>query len=247
MIGLLYGFSLLGVAVVARRRKVPVVADATRRFAGALPILLVVLTTNGASNHAAALALGVSVLYGTMAWVERSRIFGSLAALAANLALVVFAVAQGLDGAEVFVGPLGIFVTALAQIFAPKMAPPARTALRIIGGALLYLPAGLKLTFRLGAAEDGTYSVVFGVVCILGVLAGLVLRVRAYLALGTLFLTLDVIANLVHAGLRDHRVGFVLLSVSGLGILGIMIGITLRRDWAWGIARRFRSRLNAWD
>ena len=96
-------------------------------------------------------------------------------------------------------------------------------------------------------AEDGSYSVVFGVVCLLGVLAGLVLQVRAYLALGTLFLTLDIIANLVHAGLRDHRVGFVLLSVSGLGILGIMIGITLRRDWAWGIARRFRSRLSAWD
>lgn len=247
MIGLLYGFSLIGVAVVARRRKVPAVADATRRFAGALPILLVVLTTSGASNGAAGLALGASLLYGTMAWVERSRVFGSLAALAANLALIVFAVAQGLDGAEVFIGPLGIFVTALAQIFAPKMTPSSRTALRIIGGALLYLPAGLKLTFRLGAAEEGSYSVVFGVVCIVGVLAGLVLQVRAYLALGTLFLTLDILANLVHAGLRDHRVGFVLLSVSGLGILGIMIGITLRRDWAWGIGRRIRARLGAWD
>jgi hypothetical protein len=248
MIGLLYGFSLLGVAVVARRRKVPNVADATRRYAAVLPIALVVLTTNGATNQAAGLALGASVLYGTMAWVERSRIFGSLAALAANLALVVFAVAQGLDGAEVFVGPVGIFVTALAQIFAPKMAPPARSALRIVGGALLYLPAGLKLTFRLGAAEDGgSYSVIFGVVCLLGVVAGLVLHVRAYLALGTLFLTLDVIANLVHAGLRDHRIGFVLLSVSGLAILGIMIGITLRRDWAWGTASRLRSRLRAWD
>jgi hypothetical protein len=249
MIGLLYGFSLLGVAVVARRRKVPAVADATRRFAAVLPIALLVLTTNAsATNQAAGLALGASVLYGTMAWVERSRIFGSLAALAANLAVVVFAVAQGLDGAEVFIGPLGIFVTALAQIFAPKMAPASRTALRILGGALLYLPAGLKLTFRLGAAEDGgTYSVIFGVVCLLGVVAGLVLHVRAYLALGTLFLTLDVIANLVHAGLRDHRIGFVLLSVSGLGILGIMIAITLRRDWAWGIAGRLRSRLRAWD
>lgn len=151
--------------------------------------------------------------------------------------------AQGLDGVEVFIGPLGIFVTALAQIFAPRMSPPARSALRVLGGALLYLPAGLKLTFRLGAAEDGTYSVIFGVVCLLGVVAGLVLRVRAYLALGTLFLTLDVIANLVHAGLRDHRVGFVLLSVTGLAILGIMIGITLARDKAWAVVGRLRSRL----
>ena len=247
-IGLLYGFSLLGVAVIARRRKVPAVADATRRFAAVLPIALLLLTARGATNEAAGLALGVSALYGAMAWIERSRIFGSLAALAANLALVVFAVAQGLDGPEVFAGPVGIFVTALAQIFAPKMTPAARSALRILGGGLLYLPAAIKLTFRLGEAEDGgTYSVIFGAVCLLGVVAGLVLRVRAYLALGTIFLTLDVVANLVHAGLRDHRIGFVLLSASGLAILGSMIAITLRRDAAWGIVGRFRSRLRAWD
>jgi len=89
--------------------------------------------------------------------------------------------------------------------------------------------------------------VVFGAVCLIGVVAGLALRVRAYLALGTLFFTLDVIANLVHVGLRDHRVGFVLLSASGLGILGIMISITLFRDRAWAIVSRLRSRLGAWD
>ena len=247
MVGLLYGFSLLGVAVVARRRGVPKVADATRRFAAVLPLALALLTTNGMTNEAAGLALGTSVLYGAMAWVERSRIFGSLAALAANLALVVFAIAQGLDGIEVFVGPLGILVTALAQIFAPKTSPAARSALRIIGGALLYLPAGVKLTFRLGEADDATYSVVFGAVCLIGVVAGLALRVRAYLALGTLFLVLDVIANLVHAGLRDHRIGFVLLSATGLSILGIMIFITLRRDRAWAFVGRLRSRVRAWD
>ena len=38
LVGLLYGFSLLGVAVIARRRKIPAVASATRRFAAALPI-----------------------------------------------------------------------------------------------------------------------------------------------------------------------------------------------------------------
>ena len=247
LLGLLYGFSLLGVAVVARRRKITNVANATRRFAAALPIALLLLTTNGATNQAAGLALGASFLYGAMAFAERSRIFGSLAALAANLALVVFAVAQGLQGIEVFVGPLGILVTALAQIFAPRMSAQARSALRILGGALLYLPAGMKLTLQLGAADDATYSVVFGAVCLIGVVAGLALRVRAYLALGTLFFTLDVIATLVQVGLRDHRVGFVLLSASGLGILGIMIAITLFRDRAWAIVSRLRSRLRSWD
>ncbi len=246
--GLLYGFSLVSVVVIARRRGAAHFAGATRWFVAALPAALAWLTADGDASRAdAAFALGASALYGTVAWAERSRAFGSLASLAANLGLVAFALAQGLDGVEIYLGPLGILVAALAQIFAPALGAPARAALRVLGGALLYLPAGLKLTLRLGAAEDGTYSVAFGAACLLGVALGVALRVRAYLALGTLFLTLDVVANLVHAGLRDHRVGFVLLSASGLAILGGMIAITLRRDRLVGALRRLRARLRGWD
>jgi hypothetical protein len=199
------------------------------------------------TDAAAGYAVGSSVLYGAVALSERSRAFGSLAALAANVALVVFALAQGLDGIEIWLGPLGLLVAAMAQIFAARMSHGARSTVRILGGVLLYLPSGFKLALRLGAAEDATYSVVFGAVCLLGVVAGLAMRVRAYLALGTLSLTLDVIANLIYAGLRDHRLGFVILSASGLAILGIMIAVTLRRDRAWALFGQVRSRLGGWD
>jgi hypothetical protein len=247
ILGLGYGFTLLGVAVIARRNDIHAVSAGTRRVAAALPLLVAWLTASGVSDTLAMLAFGSSLLYGAMAMVERSRIFGSLAAVAANVALLVFALAQGLDGIEIYVGPLGLLVTALSQLFASKMNAGARGAARVLGGVLLYLPAGVKLTFGLGAAADGTYSVVFGAVCLLGVVAGLVLRVRAYLALGTLFLTLDVVANLVNAGLRDHRVGFVLLSTAGLFILGIMILVTLRRDAARALLQSIRGRFRRWD
>ncbi|HRI69314.1 MAG TPA: hypothetical protein PK156_34020 [Polyangium sp.] len=247
LLGLAYGFTLLGVAVIARRNKLTTVADATRRFLMVLPFLIALLTINDSTNSAALFALGSSVLYGTIAVAERSRIFGSLAALAGNAALLVFALAQGLDGIEIYVGPLGLLVMALAQIFATKIDASARSALRVIGGVFLYVPSGLKLALRLGAAEDPTYSVIFGVVCLVGVLAGVILRVRAYLALATLALTLDVVANLVYAGLRDHRLGFILLSVSGLLILGLMIAITLFKDHAWALAERLRARVRGWD
>lgn len=247
LLGLAYGFTLLGVTVIARRKKLTTVADATRRFLVVLPLLIALLTIDDSTNSAALFALGSGVLYGTIAVAERSRIFGSLAAVAGNVALLVFALAQGLDGIEIYVGPLGLLVMALAQIFASKLDASARAALRIVGGVLLYVPSGLKLALRLGAAEDPTYSVIFGVVCLVGVLAGVVLRIRAYLALATLALTLDVIANLVYAGLRDHRLGFVLLSVSGLLILGLMIVITLFKDRAWAIVDRLRGRLRGWE
>ena len=44
-----------------------------------------------------------------------------------------------------------------------------------------------------------------------------------------------------------YRIGFVLLSASGLAILGIMIAITLGRDRAWVVVGRVRSRMLAWD
>lgn len=247
ILGLAYGFTLLGVAVVARRQQVSTIAVATRRFLVALPIIVVALTTNGASGTSAAIALGASVLYGAVALTEKSRIFSSLAAIAINAALVVFAVAEGLDGIEIYIGPLGLLVAMLSQIFGQKMSKPARSTLRILAGALLYLPSGLKLTLRLGAADDATYSVVFGAICLLGVVVGLALRVRAYLALATAFLVLDVVANLVNVGLRDHRIGFVLLSTTGLLILGVMILVTLRRDAARGVLDRVKGRLRAWD
>jgi len=248
MLGLGYGFTLLGVAVVARRQGIMPVADATRRFLGALPFLVAFLTMRGpVTNTAAMFAVGASVLYGVVAVTEHSRAFGSLAAVAANIALVVFALAQGLDGVEIWLGPLGLLVAAISQIFAPKLNHAARSAIRITGGALLYLPSGLKLALRLGAAEDATYSVVFGAVCLLGVVIGVVLKVRAYLALATFSLTLDVIANLVYAGLRDHRLGFVILSASGLLILGVMIMVTLRRESARAFVGNVRTQLSGWD
>jgi len=247
LLGLAYGFTLLGVAVIARRNKLTTVANATRRFLMVLPLLVALLTIDDSTNSAALFALGSGVLYGTIAVAEKSRIFGSLAAVAGNAALLVFALAQGLDGIEIYIGPLGLLVMALAQIFATKLDPSARSALRVVGGVLLYVPSGLKLALRLGAAEDPTYSVIFGLVCLLGVSAGVVLRVRAYLALATLALTLDVVANLVYAGLRDHRLGFILLSVSGLLILGLMIAITLFKDRAWAIVMRLRARVRGWE
>ncbi len=244
---LAYGFVLVGATTLARRLDVPPVAAATRRFAAALPVLVALLRSDGAALDSALVAAGASVLYGALAAADRSRIFGALAALAANVALLYGALALGRDGVEAYLGPLGILLVTLGQIFSSKLEPAGRTALRIVGSLLLYAPAAMKLTFRLGQASDGTYSVLFGALCLLGIVVGMVLRIRAYLVIGTLFVTLDVVANLVFAGLRDHRIGFVILSVSGLGILAAMIGTTLRRDEVRRWVGRVRGALRGWE
>ena len=247
LFALVMGFLLVGVTVQARRAGIPPVAVATRRFAALLPFAIALVLPQEASGTAALAAAGSALLYATLGWVERSRLFGSLGAAAANLALLLFALSSGWSGPEVGAVPLGLLVLALGQIFAATLPHSARVTVRVVGSLLVYLPAALQVAFQVGNARDGAYPVLFGLACLAGVAAGMLLQIRAYLALGLGFLVLDVGANLVHAGLRDHRVGFLLLSLSGLGILAVMVLTTLRRDAFRAWTARIKGRLRGWD
>ncbi len=241
------GFALVGVTVLARRRDIPPVANATRRFAAILPLFIPFLLPHQASVSAALMAAASGALWGALGWVERNRGFGALAAGAVNLALFLVALASGLSGIEVYVAPLGLMTLAMGQIFATSLSPESKLIVRVIGGLLVYVPAAAQLALQVGNAQNGWYPVMFGGACLAGVALGMLLHIRAYLALGTGFLVLDVAASLVHAGLRDHRIGFAVLSLSGLTILGGMIFVTLQRAAVERRLRDWRERLAGWE
>ncbi|WAS88955.1 MULTISPECIES: hypothetical protein [unclassified Corallococcus] len=241
------GFVLVGVTVLARRAGVRPVEQATRRFAALLPIAVALILPGDATGDAALLAGGSGLLYAALGAVERSRMFGAFAAAACNLALLIAALAFGLEGLEVYLAPLGLLLLMMGQLFTSSLPHVARNAVRILGGLLLYVPAAAKLAARMGESEDGTYAIVFGAVCLLGVAVGMALRIRAYLALGTLFLLLDVVANLLDAGLRDHRIGFLVMTLTGLSIVTGRVMATLKRQEWDLLLRRVRVQLRGWD
>ncbi|MFP2930562.1 hypothetical protein ACLESO_36265, partial [Pyxidicoccus sp. 3LG] len=247
LFALALGFVLVGVTVLARRAGVRPVEAATRTFAALLPVGMALVLPGDATQEAALLAGGSGLLYAALGAVERSRLFGAFAAAACNLALLIAALAFGLEGLEVYLAPLGLLLLMLGQLFTSSLPHAARNAVRILGGLLLYVPAAAKLAMRVGASEDGTYALVFGGVCLAGVAVGMALQIRAYLALGTLFLTLDVVANLLNAGLRDHRIGFLVMTLTGLSIVGARVLATLKRQEWELLMRRVRVQLRDWD
>ncbi|QSQ12567.1 hypothetical protein [Myxococcus landrumensis] len=241
------GFVLVGVTVQARRAGVRPVEAATRRFAALLPIGMAFVLPGEATQEAALLAGGSGLLYAALGAVERSRMFGAFAAAACNFALLISALAFGLEGLEIYLAPLGLLLLMLGQLFTQSLPHAARNTVRILGGLLLYVPAAAKLAMRVGESPDGMYALIFGGVCLLGVVVGMLLQIRAYLALGTLFLTLDVVANLLGAGLRDHRIGFLVMTLAGLTLIGGRVLATLkRREWEL-LVRKVRVELQGWD
>jgi hypothetical protein len=247
LFGLCLGFLLLGVTVHARRAGIPEVAAAVRTFIALLPIGIALILPRRASDSAALIAAASGALYGALAWLERSRLFGSLGAAACNVALLLLALSHGFDGGEVYLAAFGLFVLALGHLFAEAMDHGARLAIRVVGGLFLYAPAAVRLTAQIASSPNGAYAIGFGAACLFGVVLGMLLQIRAYLAFGTGFLVLDVIANLTAAGIRDHRIGFLVLSLAGLSILGTMVFVTLQRELVRSWGRSLRLALRGWD
>jgi hypothetical protein len=247
LFALVLGFFLVGITVWAKRHEMVPVERATRRFAALLPIALVFILPFGPSRTAALFAVGSGALYGTLAAVSQRKWYGVLAAIAGNGALLIAMLSEGMVGAEIYIGPLGVLLLCLAQLFSEELPQASRNALRVIGGLLLYAPAAVKLSFQLGQAADESYALAFAGICAVGIVAGMLMQVRAFLVLGTLFLTLDVAATVTQAGLRDRSVGFAALTGTGLLILGTMVLFTVRRD---ELSRRWssvRARLQGWE
>jgi hypothetical protein len=244
---LLLGFASIGVTVMARRRKVDEVANATSRFAAALPFLLAFILPWEATTDNALFVLGTSVFYAALGWVEHSRLFGTFGAVFANVALLVLALSQGFDSFEIYIVPLGIFTIITSHLFAETLPIDSRIALRFIGAALTYAPAGLALVFQVGNAQDDFYPLGFAIACLFGTVVGMLFHIRAYLTLGLGFLILDLATILIRASLLDQRLGFLVLSVTGLVILGVMVGYTLKKDQVLATLKKLRGALSTWD
>jgi hypothetical protein len=244
---LVLGFALVGAMVAARRAQLPPIAAAIRHFVALLPPLLGLLLPWRASSSGAALAAGSALLYSVIGWVEEKRIFGVAGAIAANVALLVFALSRGIQGPEVYCVPLGLVLLISVHLFASDLSAEVRQPLRLLGSALLYVPSALAVVFQVGNAQEAIYPVFFGIACLIGVAVGMVLHIRAYLFLGAAFFTLDIVANLVRASLRDQRLGFFVLSSSGLLILAAMVGYTLRKTQVRALLSRYLAVLKRWD
>jgi hypothetical protein len=240
-----YAFALLGLSIAADRFGATVVSEPTRRFAAVMPIAVGLLIDNFRSFNTALYALISSGLYLSLSRLGERNLFAALAAITLNAALFFVSLAQGFDTSEFYAFPIGLTIIFFASIFKGSLSPENQARVRTIGGLIAYVPAAIHVTLRSGLAENPVYSLVFGAVCLAGILAGTIFRIRSYLFLGVLFFTLNIIANLVQEGLRNQFIGFVLLTVTGLLLIAILIIYNLKKEAIHAgfgrISRRFAS------
>ncbi len=195
--------------------------------------LVVALLLGGHSAHFAALAL-----------VRPARRIASVAAAAAfNAGLFCAWWSSSPAEPQYFVIPAGLSALGLLRVFRDDFSAEWLARIRAVVVAVIYAAAAWKpLTF------EGSWPMLICVaVCVVGVAAGVALRIRSYVYLGTGFLVTTVVANLVRHGVRDPRLGAVFLSALGLLVVGFMVVFTARRAELAKRYHRVRRLLEQWE
>ncbi|MBN1205429.1 MAG: hypothetical protein JXB05_10945 [Myxococcaceae bacterium] len=194
--------------------------------------------------YAAALLVGHAAHFAALAAHPSRRGVASLAsAVAFNAALLVVWSGTGAGEPQYYVIPAGLSLLMLLRVFRGSLTPDTLARLRACAVTIIYVAGAWKpLMF-----SDASAMVLCVLVCLVGVAAGIALRIRSYVYLGSAFLVTCIVANLARFGMRDHRIGAAFLTLLGLMVVGFMVLLSAHREKLLLRYARVRSMLATWE
>jgi len=210
----------VGLSEYFRRKEVRVLAEPLEWTGGFLPLLPVL--TYWVLPHASEYAMVwffAGLLYGLMSIFKRSWRFALLGSVAANMGLWVLLQDRGLYFWQLWVIPLALVVLVAEQLNQDRLTQSQSAGIRYLALIAIYVSSTADM-FMAGLGRSWELPLALMVLSVVGVLAGMLLRVRAFLYLGGSFLALVISTMIWHAGVDGHQ-PWILWS-SGI-VLGVLI------------------------
>ncbi len=214
----------VGLSEIFRRQKRTVLAEPLERTGALLPMLPVLgffLIGRTEGDYSLLLVL-VGVLYAALSVSRRSFGFGLLAALAANGGLWYFLHRQDgyafLAHPQLWLIPAAVCVLAAAYLNREQLSPQQMTTVRYLTSITIYVSSTADI-FIHGMAEAPYLPLVLAGLSIAGIFLGIMLRVRAFLFLGTSFLVLALFTIIWHAAVDLRQTWLVWVTVVAAGVL----------------------------
>ncbi|MBL8919537.1 MAG: hypothetical protein JNJ54_11790 [Myxococcaceae bacterium] len=235
-----------GVAGVLGQRSAeatPDVAAALRQVAMAWPVVGLVLAPWGAPVPMAALLVAIAVHYALLAQAGTSKLASIASAVAFNTAVVTLWFGLGWGEAQYVLVPAGLSGLVLVHLFSSELGEVWAARLRAVSVGLVYAAAAFR---PLAIDAPGAFFLCVAL-CVAGVAAGIALRIRSFVTLGSVFLVTTVVATLVRWGVREPRLGALFLSALGLAIVGFMVVVTTKKAELLERYKRVRGALEHWE
>jgi hypothetical protein len=197
----------VGLSEFFGRRGLAVLAEPLERTGVFLPLLPVVAFWILSPGNYALLWFLAGLLYAFLSVARHSFRFALLAALAANTGLWVLLHHRGLffwEHPQLWLIPIALVALVAEQLNRDRLQPAQSAAVRYLALIAIYVSSTADM-FLAGLGTSVVLPLVLAVLSVLGVLAGMVLHVRAFLFLGTTFLLFVVLTVIWHAGVDEQR------------------------------------------
>jgi hypothetical protein len=199
------GVAYLGVATSEslRRRNLLVLAQPLERTGAFLPLLPVFgfWVTSTAVDFSLLLFV-IGGLYGLLSILRRSFVFGMLAAVAGNCGLWYMlnrtADYQLLQHPQLWLIPAALSVLVAAYLNEDRLTEDQTAGIRYLSLVTIYASSTADI-FLNGVADSPWLPLILAALSLAGVFAGIVLRIRGMLLLGSVFLLLSIVTEIWYA------------------------------------------------
>jgi len=221
------------------RRGVPVLSEPLARTALVLPLAPAVgfWFMAGASP---AMWFLMGLFYGFLAVTRRSAPLAALGVLAANMGLWVLLQRHELDFLaypQLWLIPIALAALVAEHLDRERLSPGQSTGLRYLALGVIYISS------TAGIIDSFVPQLILMLLSVLGVLAGIMLRVRSFLYLGVTFLLLDLTAMIRYAAFDLDQKWILYASgiVLGAAIIALFAVFEKRRNDVLAAVERFKS------
>ena len=237
-------FAGAGLGEWFHRRGLPVLADPLWRTAAVLPLVpAVAFWFVPGANPATWLLMAVG--YGVMAYARRSVLFAVLSIAAANLGLWVLwhrLEIAFVEHPQLWLIPPALIVLVAELVNHRRLTSAQSAGIRYMALSVIYVSSTADM-FLAGIGESWHLPLVLMLLSVTGILAGIVLRVRAFLYLGATFLMVVLGTMIKYAAVDRARtwVLYVCGIVLGACILAIFALFEKRRNELLAAVERFRE------
>lgn len=222
----------------------PKVTKALAAVATWWPVLGLVTAPWSSPTSVAVLLVAFAVHYTLLAQQSGQKPLASvLSAVAFNGAVLTMWFGSGWGEAQYVLVPMGLSGLVLVQVFSKELGDAWSARLRAVAVGLVYAAAAFR-----PLAIDAPWAFFLCVaLCVAGVGAGIALKVRSFVTLGSIFLVTTVVATLVRWGVREPRMGALFLSGLGLAVVAFMVVVTTKKAELLERYKRVRGALERWD
>jgi len=236
---------------ICMRRDWRVIAEPMLRTGGFLPLLPALVAWAFSETSYPLVLFFAGLVYVFFALTRRSFVAGIAAAVMGNGALWALLTDQGFilsAQPQFWLIPPALSVLVAAHINRARLNDAALISVRYICVIIIYLSSAGEMFMKLvvpNGVEDWLRPIILASLSVVGIFAGILLRVRAFLYLGASFLLLSIVAMVWNAGrLVQHTWPWWVFGITlGLAIL-VVFGVfeKHRREVQSMIAR-----LRQWD